>query len=372
MKSFVILAAIVVVVSAYGGQIKVNSKCINGRILPAFEFMMGPCQMDNQCIIPCQATCNSAGFVLLSNARCSKYKTKSGSKGYKSKRSSYGQKTACQCCCSFLPLCDSGYAPRVVTTSCVNALQCRGACTPPTAPTCGTQPVCGTINVTPSLLCGWCIGTQGTKPAALNPRTAPCDTRSTGSVTFENNDLNVVITNPAGTDLSTNKATGYYALQNPIPLNGNSAQSLYSIVTDLGTDRYVTGFSYQLFMDRGGGNGQEFLVYEPQAYGDGIWHSNTGGPNQGYRFLGTLDQYLNENPSAMILFYGYSLGSGVPATSQKVISLRFQCRTYTFSLDAPTSTNTICPASAPVFSGQTFCVYQATFSGQTGTCACCC
>lgn len=100
--------------------------------------------------------------------------------------------------------------------------------------------------------------------------------------------------------------------------------------------------SLQLGVDRdGNGYWDGYLVYEPWAYGDGQYWTNKNSfgvaPGGGYPSMGTLADYQNANPAAMITEIGFSLGSGVKGDA--VISkMTVGSKSYTFST-APTITD---------------------------------
>jgi hypothetical protein len=123
-----------------------------------------------------------------------------------------------------------------------------------------------------------------------------------------------------------------------IPLAGQTAQSNY-LLTESGTG---TAPGYQLVTDLNGAapSGFAVLVYEP-GYGEGVWHTsklaNGGSPEfgvpegLGYEGLGTIQQFSDANPDAVINAFGFSLGSGV--TGDRVIdSIRFGCNVFDFQL----------------------------------------
>ena len=106
--------------------------------------------------------------------------------------------------------------------------------------------------------------------------------------------------------------------------------------------------SLQLAFDKdGNGNWDGYLVYEPWAYGEGQYWSNKDfgvGAGGGYPSMGTLQDYLDANPSARIIGVGYSLGSGVKGDAV-IKSLTAGCTKYVFAApvldtEKPTATLT--------------------------------
>jgi LPXTG-motif cell wall-anchored protein len=196
------------------------------------------------------------------------------------------------------------------------------------------QAGCGNTTVTNQSSAGWDFTSS---------------TRSKGSVTFApGGGLDVAVSEQS----SNGKAAGYYPTGG-LPLADMTAQSNFSITTDQGKDAYVLGFSYQLTIDRNadgvfanGVGGDQYLVYEPGSYGQGVWHTNTGGSQLGYEFTGDLDDYVTLHPAAQITSFGFSLGSGVPVVSTHVTQVQFGCNTFDFQYVAPA--NRLPVASATV------------------------
>jgi LPXTG-motif cell wall-anchored protein len=153
------------------------------------------------------------------------------------------------------------------------------------------------------------------------------ETRSAGGHEFTASGLRVFVTEQS----SLGKSAGYRATGGTVPLEDYTAQSNFVIETNLGTDEFPQGFSYQLVIDKdGNGSFDQYLVYEPDSYGQGVWHTNTGGSELGYQFTGDLDRYVDLNPSAAVLAFGYSYGSGVAAGEVTVESLSFGCNVFGF------------------------------------------
>jgi LPXTG-motif cell wall-anchored protein len=171
---------------------------------------------------------------------------------------------------------------------------------------------CGTTTVTDQDLKGWDLTTE---------------TRTAGGHEFTGSGLRVFVTAQS----TQGKSAGYRATGGVVPLEDYTAQSNFVIETNLGTDEFPPGFSYQLAVDKdGNGAFDQYLVYEPDSYGAGVWHTNTGGAELGYEFTGDLDRYVDLHPSAGVLGFGYSYGSGVPAGEVTVESLSFGCNVFAF------------------------------------------
>ena len=171
---------------------------------------------------------------------------------------------------------------------------------------------CGTTTVTDQDLKGWDLTTS---------------TRTAGGHEFTASGLRVFVTEQS----SQGKSAGYRATGGSVPLEDYTAQSNFVTETNLGTDEFPQGFSYQLVVDKdGNGAFDQYLVYEPDSYGQGVWHTNTAGSELGYEFTGDLDRYVGLNPSAAVLGFGYSYGSGVPVGEVTVESLSFGCNVFEF------------------------------------------
>src|SRR6478735_2666264 len=141
---------------------------------------------------------------------------------------------------------------------------------------------------------------------------------------------------------SLSKAAGYYATDFALQDAGTPSIEFASFTG--------TRPGLQLGVDKDAdGTLDGILVYEPWAYGDGNYWSNTDfgvGGDQGYPSFGTLDDYLAANPNARVLAIGYSLGSGVQGDA--VISkLTAGCVEYTFTAPPPPTVND-CSGLTPV------------------------
>ncbi len=132
-------------------------------------------------------------------------------------------------------------------------------------------------------------------------------------------------------DTSTDKAAGYRALS--IPLADVPLADVGSVSMDLSNG--VAGLpSIQLGVDRdGNGTWDGYLVNEGDLYGAGMWWTNKSGfgvpAGGGYDSLGTLDEYIAANPNAMVVSFGYSLGSGLKG-SAVIHSITVGCVEYSF------------------------------------------
>ncbi len=128
---------------------------------------------------------------------------------------------------------------------------------------------------------------------------------------------------------NTDKAAGYHALNIPLSKIGQPAIEFASTAGGLP--------GLQLGLDRdGNGTWDGYLVNEGNLYGANNWWVNKDGfgvpAGGGYKSLGSLSQYLAANPNAVVLSFGYSLGSGVKG--DVVISkITAGCTDYTFGLD---------------------------------------
>ena len=161
------------------------------------------------------------------------------------------------------------------------------------------------------------------------------NTRATGHNELSND-------NPDGlhvwteSNTTTDKAAAYmHGLSTP--LADQTAQSNYA-VNFVGTPT-GTWPSYQLEIDLdGNGSKDGILVGESHYYGDRWWladkkggfdYSAAPGPADGYDQSGTLNQWAEAYPDAVITGLGYSLGSGVQGDSV-IDSMKFGCNLIDF------------------------------------------
>ncbi len=143
---------------------------------------------------------------------------------------------------------------------------------------------------------------------------------------------------------------------------------------------------FQLGVDFDGvvGDGNEgvdgILVGEPTAYGTNWWLSNgsepfvkvgapnTGGGN-GSAWFGTLDEWAGAFPSATVVTFGFSLGSGVQG-DHVIDSMSYAGTTYTFGETVRLGSKEDCKkggwatSTDPVFKNQGECV--SSFVRQNG------
>ena len=126
----------------------------------------------------------------------------------------------------------------------------------------------------------------------------------------------------------------------------------------------------------GNGNGHGdwdgILVSETAAYGDDWWASNGSdtfvkegapatGSGFGSEFHGTLDGWRSAFPDAIVLAFGFSLGSGVEGAGT-LNAIEFNGTRYTFSQSVVLASKSECKnkgwatSTAPVFRNQGACV----------------
>jgi hypothetical protein len=163
------------------------------------------------------------------------------------------------------------------------------------------------------------------------------DTRATGHNEVVDGGLHVWTESNTGTD----KAAALYPVAN-LPLADQTAESAYDL--DLTA---VTGGKpgYNLVLDINGPDnvapGYVVLVKEEGFYGD-LWHTSKLSDNNpatgygvpaggGYEGLGTIQQFSDANPDAVIQAFGYSLGSGVKG-DVVITKIRFGCNDFAFDL----------------------------------------
>ena len=152
------------------------------------------------------------------------------------------------------------------------------------------------------------------------------ETRATGHNDYVAGGLNVYTEGATSTD----KAAGYHAVGLPLGKIGVPSMLLANISgghpgLQLGVDR------------DGDGKWDGYLVNEGDTYGAGKWWTSKPGfgvaSGDGYKSLGTLNQYFAANRKAVVLSVGYSLGSGVLG-NVVIKSITAGCKTYTFDLAA--------------------------------------
>lgn len=122
---------------------------------------------------------------------------------------------------------------------------------------------------------------------------------------------------------------GYEIGGSGVPLADQTAQSNYVITANGQDNGFNPGMAYYLGIT-GGGAGESNLFYEPQSYGDGIWHTGAPGAEQGYSFAGTLDEYVALHPAAAITEFDANYGSGAPAGQELVSRIKFGCNNFIF------------------------------------------
>ncbi len=132
------------------------------------------------------------------------------------------------------------------------------------------------------------------------------------------------------TTTASDKASGAY-LVDALPLADYTASTNYAYEYDLVSG---TGPGYNLIVDIDGGDrrtGYTTLVMENGLYGEKFWTNSAavqGVPaGSGYAHLGTIQEYSDANPEAVILGFGYSLGRG-PAGEAVIDSITFGCNTF--------------------------------------------
>ena len=158
------------------------------------------------------------------------------------------------------------------------------------------------------------------------------ETRTSGHNVYVPDGLHVY----TDSNTSLDKAAGYHALS--IPLKDVGAPSI--------TLENTSGVlpSIQLGVDRdGNGTWDGYLVNEGDIYGHGNWWTSKAGfgvpAGGGYASLGSLNEYLVANPSARIVNFGYSLGSGVKGDAV-IKQITVGCNSYTFDRVQPATITT--------------------------------
>lgn len=141
---------------------------------------------------------------------------------------------------------------------------------------------------------------------------------------------------------STDKAAGYYSTDFALSEAG---------IPNIEFSSYTGGRpSLQLGVDKdANGTWDGYLVYEPWAYGVGKFWSNGNfgiSSGMGYNSFGTLEDYLNANPTARVTSIGYSLGSGVLGQAT-ITKLSAGCVEYTFGLPVDNTAPSVPTITAP-------------------------
>lgn len=134
------------------------------------------------------------------------------------------------------------------------------------------------------------------------------------------------------------KAAAQYPVQGTPALADYTAASNYAYEYALASGG---GPGYNLVVDINGpaDGGYTTLVMENGLYGGKFWANPAadrdkvqGVPgSDGYAHLGTIQQYSDANPDAVILAFGYSLGSGVKGDAT-ITKIRFGCNDFVFDL----------------------------------------
>ncbi|TFV86678.1 PKD domain-containing protein [Blastococcus sp. CT_GayMR20] len=128
------------------------------------------------------------------------------------------------------------------------------------------------------------------------------------------------------------KAAARFATQLDIPLADQTAESNYDLDLTVNSGG-KPGYNLVVDMNGPAAGGFTTLVKEEGFYGDEWWTNSTavqGVPaGGGYNHLGTIQEYSDANPEAVILTFGYSLGSGVLG-DVTITKLRFGCNDFSF------------------------------------------
>ncbi|QAV70814.1 cell wall-binding repeat-containing protein [Salinibacterium sp. UTAS2018] len=166
------------------------------------------------------------------------------------------------------------------------------------------------------------------------------DTRATGHNEFTATGLRVWTDGTTSTD----KAAAYKATDIALQDVGEPLVNFVSNSGGVPSLQLVTDFDAN-------GTADGILVGEPLHYGADFWvpdHSSTaqfvkdGSPDStgsaGSQYHGTLDEWLEEFPTARVLQFGYSLGSGVLGDAV-IESIEVGCVSYGFGRDDAYSTS---------------------------------
>ncbi len=187
------------------------------------------------------------------------------------------------------------------------------------------------------------------------------DTRASGQYEVVGSALHVY------TDNSTSTAKVAEYVVAGVPLASVGEPSL-EYADSLGA---APGFQLVVDLD-GNGTRDGILVGEKASYGNDWWASNdsagfvtTGAPSTtsgfGGKYHGTLDAWRVSFPNAVVLAFGFSLGSGVHGDGT-LNALQFNGNRYTFAKTVKLASKLECKhggwatSTAPVFGNQGDCV----------------
>jgi hypothetical protein len=192
--------------------------------------------------------------------------------------------------------------------------------------------------------------------------TALSDTRATGHYDVVGTGLHV----RTESNTSTDKVAEYVATSVPLASVGEPALE-YTTISG------TTPPGFQLVVDfDGNGSVDGILVGEPTFYGSDWWLNNaaaqfvkddaphTGG-GSGSAWFGVLDEWRTAFPSANVLAFGFSLGSGVQGEGV-IDAINFNGTRYTFAQDVVLTSKEQCKkggwatSTMPVYKNQGDCV----------------
>jgi len=188
------------------------------------------------------------------------------------------------------------------------------------------------------------------------------DTRATGHYAVQGTGLHVWTQGSTSTD----KVAEYVATSTPL---ADAGEPSLSYTPTSGT--VPPGFQLVVDFD-GNGTADGILVGEPTFYGSSWWLNNAAQPfvkagaphtggGSGSNWFGTLDEWRAAFPSADVLAFGFSLGSGVLGDGV-INSMTFAGTTYTFAADVVLTSKDQCKnggwatSTMPVYKNQGECV----------------
>jgi len=185
------------------------------------------------------------------------------------------------------------------------------------------------------------------------------DTRTSGHYDVVGSALHV------WTDNNSGQAKVAEYVDTSVPLADVGEPQLHQV--NNGTGTIPPGFQLVVDFDADG-SADGILVGEPTFYGSNWWLNNAADPSVkvnaphtgggfGSPYYGTLDEWRANFPSANVVAFGFSLGSGVEG-DWTITSIEFAGTTYTFAKGAPLTDKDQCKNGGWATS------YPTTFTNQ--------
>jgi hypothetical protein len=207
------------------------------------------------------------------------------------------------------------------------------------------------------------------------------DTRVNGHYKVVGTGLHIWTDGSADGDPLTGKNSDKVAeyVDTTTPLTAVDHPSLDYTPTDPSADLGVPG--YQLVVDLNGDKQADgILVGEPAYYGNRWWLAGASktfdwsaapGAADGYDHSGSLDEWSTDFPSAQVVAFGFSLGSGVHGDGT-LNAINFAGTRYTFADDIVLTSKDACKdggwatSTVPVYKNQGECVSHFATTSNSG------